>query len=108
MQAVIWILVNSNNVREAEKIGKAVLKARLCACYGLYPKYKSVYFWPPHTNRLEQNKGPLLVLETLPAKYPSIVKVVRRLHSDKVPFIGKIKIDGAQNDFYKWLKGEIN
>lgn len=107
MQKIIWVLVNSNSKKEAEKIGKAILKERLCACFGLYKKFGSTYFWPPKSNRLETNKGPLLVLETLPQYYLRVAKRVRQLHSDKVPFIGFIEINGVQKDFYNWLKGEV-
>lgn len=107
MPKVIWVLVNSNSKQEADNIGKSLLKERMIACYGLIPRLKSVYFWPPQSHRLEQTKGPLLVLETLPNKYLKIVKRVKQLHSDAVPFIGKLKLDGVQADFYNWMKGEI-
>src|ERR1051326_9236334 len=106
MPSIIWVLINSNSKAEAEKIGKTVLKQKLCACYGLVAKLGSTYFWPAGSNRLETSKGPLLVLETLPEKYKQIVKRVRQLHSDQVPFIGKLKIDDVNKDFYKWLKNE--
>lgn len=107
MASVIWVLVNSNSKQEAEKIGNAILRERLCACYGLYKKFGSTYFWPPKSDSLETSRGPLLVLETLPKNYREITKRVRRLHSDKVPFIGRLKIDGVNQDFYDWLKGEV-
>lgn len=107
MRSIIWVLVNSNSRAEAEKIGHAVLKDRLAACYGVYAKFGSTYFWPAGSRKLETNPGPLLVLETLPKHYRSIISKVRKLHSDKVPFIGKLKIDDVNKDFYNWLVGEI-
>jgi len=35
MKTTLWVLVNTNNLREANKIGRAVLKARLAACFGV-------------------------------------------------------------------------
>ena len=107
MGKVIWVLVNTNSKAEGDKIGRAVLKQRLCACYGLYKKFGSTYFWPPRSGKLETNTGPLLVLETVPKHYRHIVKLVRELHSDRVPFIGFIEIKGVQADFYNWLKSEV-
>ena len=104
---IIWVVVNTNSAREADKIGKSCLKARLCACYGVIPKIKSVYYWPPKSNKLETSKGPILTLETLEVKYPKIVKLVKSLHSDKVPLIGQWEIENVTPDFYKWLAGEI-
>ena len=107
MPKIIWVLVSCNTKLEAERIGKALLQTRLAACYGIYPRIKSSYFWPPKSNRLETNKGPLLVLETLPNKYQATSKFIRKLHNDKVPFIGKVIIDEVNKDFYKWMSREL-
>lgn len=104
---IIWVLVSTNSNSQAEKIGRAVLAKRLCACFGIYPRIKSAYFWPPRSHRMETNKGPLLVLETLTKNYQPIVKAVRRLHSDKVPFMGKFQLTGVQQDFFNWMENEI-
>ena len=105
---IIWVVVNTNSPKEAEKIGRAVLNKRLCACYGLIPRIKSVYFWPPKSGRLEISKGPLLTLETLPKHYGKIITLVKKLHSDKVPFIGQWEMEHVLADFYNWLKSEIS
>jgi periplasmic divalent cation tolerance protein len=105
---IIWVVVNTNSTKEADKIGRACLKARVCACYALTPRLKSVYFWPPKSNKLETSKGPLLTLETLPKHYSKIVKLVKQLHSDQVPLIGQWEIENVTPDFYKWMKGEVD
>lgn len=114
----LWVLVNTNNLKEAQKIGRAVLSKRLAACYGLIPKIKSTYFWPPRSarlktslagltssHRLESNSGPTIVFDTLPSHYPKLSKLVKKFHSDKLPFIGKIKIE-VEKEFYEWVKKE--
>ncbi len=105
---IIWVTVNANSSKEAEKIGRAVLKLRLCACFSIMPRIKSVYFWPPKSKKLETSKGPLLIMETLPKHYKKINQVVKKLHSDKVPFIGQWEMENVEPNFYKWLKGEIS
>jgi periplasmic divalent cation tolerance protein len=105
---IIWVVVNTNSEKEADKIGHAVLKERLCACYGIIPRIKSVYYWPPKSNKLEVSRGPLLTLETLEKNYKKIVQLVKKLHSDKVPFIGQWEMENVEPNFYKWLKGELN
>jgi|SRR3989344_2753393 len=104
---IIWVVVNTNSTKEAEKIGRAVLKKRLCACFGILPRIKSVYYWPPKSSKLETSRGPLLTLETLPKHYSSIIKIVKKLHSDKVPFIGQWEMENVDKDFYKWMKSEL-
>jgi len=107
MREIIWVVVNTNSAKEAGKIGRACLKARLCACFSLLPRISSTYYWPPRSNRLEQTKGPILTLETLPRYYNRIIKLVKKLHSDKVPFIGQWEMEEVEPDYYKWLKGEL-
>lgn len=126
---IIWAVVNTNSIKEADKIGRAVLKKRLCACYSIIPRVKSVYYWPPaspktrfalakamraaasrggpKSSSLETSKGPLLILETLPKHYRALVKLVKKLHSDKVPFIGQCEMENVDKTFYEWLVGEI-
>jgi uncharacterized protein involved in tolerance to divalent cations len=104
---IIWVVVNTNSTKEADKIGLACLKRRLCACYGMIPRIKSVYYWPPKKSKIEKSKGPLLTLETLPKHYNKIIKLVKSLHSDKVPFIGQWEMENVQKDFYNWLKNEL-
>ena len=104
---IIWAVVNTNSVKEADKLGLACLKKRLCACYAIFPRIKSVYYWPPKTSKLEISKGPLLTLETLPKHYQKIIKLVKSLHRDKVPFIGQWEMENVEKNFFNWLKGEI-
>lgn len=104
---IIWVTVNTNSTKEAGKIGLSVLKARFCACYSIVPRIKSVYYWPPKSNKLETSRGPLLVLETLPKHYSKIVKLVKSVHSDKVPFIGQWEMENVEKNFYNWLKQEL-
>ena len=103
---IIWVMVNANSLKEADKIGMACLKERLCACYAVLPGVKSVYYWPPGTKKLETSKGPLLSLETFPKHYTKIVKLVKSLHSDKVPFIGQLEVENVEKNFYNWLRVE--
>ena len=106
IREIIWVIVNTNSLKEADKICKACLKKRLAACYGVIPRIKSVYYWPPKANRLETSKGPLLTLETFPKHYNQITKLGKSLHSDRVPFIGQWEIEEVEKDFYNWLKAE--
>lgn len=105
---IIWVLVTCNSEKEANKIGKEVLGQRLIACFGIFPRSKALYFWPPKTEKITTAKGgALLSLETLPKYFKKIEKLVKKLHSDKLPFIGSIEIDNVHPDFLDWIKGEL-
>lgn len=104
---IIWVTISTTSRRQAEKIGMAILKKRLCACFSLIPRITSVYFWPPKSGRLEKNTGPLLVLETVEKNYSKIVKAIKTLHTEKIPFIAQWEMENVEKSFYNWLKAEL-
>ena len=107
MAKVIWILVNCNSFKEAENIGRKILKKRLASCFDIIPRYAAFYFWPPKSGKIEKSKGGTLVLETFKKKYNLIAKEIKKTHSDKLPFIGFIEIKGIVKDYINWMEGEI-
>lgn len=104
---IIWVLVNCNTESEANKIGRKILEQRFIACFDIFPRSKTVYFWPPKSNKTTTAKGALLALETLPKYFKKIQELVKELHSDKLPFIGSIEINNIHPDFVEWMKGEL-
>jgi len=104
---IIWVIVSCNSIGEAKKIGQAILKQRLASCFEIFPRVGAWFFWPPKKNKIESAKGCLLVLDTLPKYFAKIEKVVKKLHSDKTPFIGSIELKQINAKYVKWLKGEL-
>lgn len=104
---VIWVLVNCNNVKEAESIGRVMLKKRLASCFDIVPRHLAAYFWPPESGKIETSRGVILILETFERKYKPVFKEVKKVHSDKLPFIGFIDIKGIAPEYIKWMKGEL-
>lgn len=102
-----WVIINCNSKKEADKIGRQLLQQRLVACFDIIPERESSYFWPPRSGKIESIKGSMLIAVTLPSKYSSITKLTRKIHSDKVPFIGRLKIDDVNRDYYLWLQSEL-
>jgi uncharacterized protein involved in tolerance to divalent cations len=107
MNEAIWVLVNCNSKKEAEEIGRKILRKRYCSCFDIIPRYLAVYFWPPKSGKIEKSKGAILTLETFRGKYNSIKKEVKKLHSDKFPFIGFLEIRGLDKEYIKWVEGEL-
>lgn len=107
MSTVSWVVVNCTNKKEADRIGKAVLKERLIACFDIIPEREAVYFWPPKSGKIEKIKGSMLIMVTLSSKFKAVIKAVRPLHSDTTPFIGLLPFAEVNDDYFKWLKGEL-
>jgi uncharacterized protein involved in tolerance to divalent cations len=108
MTQAIWVLINCNSKKEAEEIGRKILKKRYCSCFDIIPRYLAMYYWPPKSGRLEKSKGATLILETFKEKYNLIKKEIKKIHSDRMPFIGYIEIKGLDKDYIGWIKNELN
>ena len=104
---IIWVIVSCNTINEAKKIGQELLNQRLVACFEIIPRLGTWFFWPPKKNKIESTKGCFLVLDTLSKYFAKIEKVVKKLHSDKTPFIGSIELKRVNAKYVKWLKGEL-
>jgi len=107
MDKITWIIVNCNSKREAENIGRAVLKMRLISCFDIIPRYLAAYFWPPRTGKIQTSKGATLILESFENKFKRIKKRVEEMHSDQLPLIGFIHLEGIEKKYGQWMKNEI-
>ena len=106
MSSIAWVLVSCYSLNEAKNIGQACLKVRLASCFDVFKRELTQYFWPPKTGKVEQAGGALLVLETMPAYVSKLKKLIKSKHSDKLPFIGSLKIE-VEPAFARWVKGEL-
>lgn len=104
---VIWILVNCNSAKEAGSIGKKILKKRFASCFDIIPRHSAFYYWPPMSGKIEKSKGATLILETFKEKYNITASQIKKIHSDKLPFIGFIEISGVGKKYASWMKKEL-
>jgi periplasmic divalent cation tolerance protein len=107
MTNINWVIVNCNSKKEAHAIGTALLKERLVACFDVIPEREAVYFWPPKSGKFEKVKGSMVIGVTIAKKYNGIEKLVKKIHSDKTPFIGTIAIDKVNTEYKTWLLNEL-
>lgn len=107
MAALTWVLVSCTTLKEARRIGSAVLAARQAACFDIFPRALTRYFWPPRRGKIQTARGALLVLETTKPHLPTIRSLVRQHHSDRLPFIGALRIEEVEPAYEKWLNHEL-
>lgn len=105
---MILVYITCKNVREAKKIGRALLKKRLAACAVVVLEVFSQYWWPPHRNKIGKSREAILLVKTLKDKFRAIEREVKRLHSYGTSCILEIPIRRSHAPYLKWLKGEID
>lgn len=100
----IVILVTASNKREAQKIATGLVKAKLAACVNIIDKVDSLFFWEA---RIDQAKESLLIIKSKKEKFPSIIKLVKSLHSYKVPEIIALPVISGDKPYLRWIDAAL-
>jgi periplasmic divalent cation tolerance protein len=102
---IVYIPIET--LQEAKKIGKHLLKKKLCFCINIIPEIHSLYFWPPKTGKIEESKEVVLIAKTTKEKLKEMEREVLKLSSYETPCIIGIKLDYIQKKYYNLLKEEL-
>ena len=96
---MILVYVVCKDKKEADTIGKSLVKKKLVACANIFP-VGSFYYW---NEKLVEDNEFVLLLKTLPETYDILKKEIKKLHSYDLPAIIKINAE-ANGEYEKWIK----
>jgi periplasmic divalent cation tolerance protein len=97
----VVVLVTCANTREAKRIARAAVEARLAACVSvLAAPVHSVYRWK---GKVEQASEVLLLMKTSRRKLHALRAAVERLHSYDVPEFIAFPIAAGSPAYLRWL-----
>jgi len=94
-------------VKQAKEIGKHLMKMKLSACVNIFPEMQPMFFWPPQSGIIDENKEVVLIAKTIDSKYKQLEKEVQKVHSFDVPCIIGIPVKYVSQKYYDWLIGEL-
>jgi periplasmic divalent cation tolerance protein len=97
---MLLVYITCENKKEAEKIARALLKAKLIGCANMWP-INSIY---RRQGKIEQCGEFVLLVKTLEKNYTKIEKLITKLHSYDLPIIAGIQVSKINQDYLKWLK----
>lgn len=100
----IVVLVTAKDKKEARKISASLIKAKLAACVSIVDKVDSIFFW---AGKIDQANESLLVIKSKKEKLPRIIKLVRSLHSYKVPEIIALPIIAGDKPYLRWIDAAL-
>ena len=103
---IIVCYIPCSNKREAQNIAQALLEKKLIACAGFWP-IKSIFFWPPKSRKLVGSRETVIFAKTKKKHFKEIEKLVKRLHSYKVPCIIAWEVSKINKDYFNWLISEV-
>jgi periplasmic divalent cation tolerance protein len=105
MTEKIVVLVTCGSAKEARKIGRALVEAKLAACANvLGSPVQSIYRWK---GKVESAREFLVVLKTSRKSFAAMERTIRQLHSYDVPEIIALPIAKGSRDYLSWISGSV-
>lgn len=102
----IVVLVTCGSVKEARRIARALVGGGLAACVNLvHGPVESIYRWK---GRVKSAKERLLAIKTSRRRFAGVERVVRRLHSYRVPEIIALPIAQGSRDYLAWMSASVS
>ncbi|MBI3911577.1 MAG: divalent-cation tolerance protein CutA [Armatimonadetes bacterium] len=99
MEGVV-VFVTASDTGEAERIGAALLEARLAACVSVIPQVDSRFWWQ---GQIESAREALLLIKTRRDLFPRLLEAVRAVHSYHVFEAVAVPISEANPDYLRWI-----
>jgi periplasmic divalent cation tolerance protein len=85
--------------KEAEKIGEALVRARIAACATAIP-CRSIFRWK---GKIGRQREWLLELKMPRANFPRAERGIKRLHSYELPQVIALPVARASRQYRKWV-----
>ncbi len=101
--AVMWVYATTGSRKEAERIGRAAVTARLAACANVIGGVTAIYRWE---GRLQRGREAVLILKTTSARLRRLIAKVKSLHSYDCPCIEAISVDAGFKPYLDWVARE--
>ncbi len=104
MPEFIQIHWTCENIDEARKICRVLVREKYVACANIIPCVESIFIWEDKLNTTQETK---VLLKTDLSNYDVIKNFITENCSYDVPEIIFTKIDGGNEDYMKWLEQNV-
>ena len=99
----VMLYTTHPSLAEAERIGRAVLEARLAACVNILPGMISHYWWQ---GAIERGEEVVMIIKTRASLAEAVRAQVKAMHSHTTPAILVLPIEGGEPAYLEWLMKE--
>ncbi len=100
----IVVLITTSSRQEAEAIGKVLVESKLAACVNISVGVTSLFRWQ---GAIEHQEEVLMLVKSRSDLLPSIIEVVKRLHSYAVPEVVALPIFAGSPDYLAWVNESL-
>jgi periplasmic divalent cation tolerance protein len=100
----VVVLVTAASLKEARKIARGLVQARLAACVNVVPPVESIYRWQ---GKIENSRERLLVIKTAREIFTEVEAAIRKLHTYTNPEIICLPIVDGSREYLEWLAQSV-
>ena len=100
---VVLIYCPCGSEEEAVRIARGLLDRRLIACANVHES-RSLYFWK---GELADEKEHILICKTTSSRTDAAERAIRDMHSYELPCIMRLEPAKVNDDYAKWVFGEV-
>ena len=101
----IVVLSTCQTARQAKKIARHLLEARLAACVNIVPGARSVYRWK---GKIEDAAEHLLIIKSRRDLFDRLRAELEKVHSYEVPEALALQVVDGSGNYLAWLDRELN
>ena len=102
---VLVILVTAVNQKEARRIGKGMVDAKLAACANIIPGIQSIYRWK---GKVVKAQEVLIILKSTRPRYRALEKAIKAMHSYETPEIIALPVKEGLDRYIGWVRSETH
>ena len=102
---VLVILVTAVNQKEAVRIGKGMVEAKLAACANIIPGIQSIYRWK---GKVVKAQEVLLILKSTKPRYRALEKAIKAMHTYETPEIIALPVKEGLDRYIGWVRSETH
>jgi periplasmic divalent cation tolerance protein len=100
----IIILVTAKDKKEATKIARGLLEAKLIACANIIEGAQSLFWWQ---GKIDMSQEVLLILKTKKVLFKKVSIKIKSLHSYQTPEIIALPIVNGSKDYLGWISSSV-
>ena len=103
MERVVFVYTTHPSLVEAERVGRALLEQRLCACVNILPGMISHYWWQ---GAIERGEEAVMIIKTRASLADRVCAAVKEMHAYSTPAILVLPIESVDKPYLDWLLAE--
>ena len=99
------VLTTCGSAEDADRIARALLERRLCACVNIVPGVRSLYHWQ---GKIEDDAELLLTIKTTEAAIEPLKTALAEIHPYDVPELVVLPVEGGSAAYLDWIAANVS